>query len=304
MNQHLLETDQIHCYSQEGQRVSCEGTGQDASHGKRIEQAVHDRFQVRNHVVEDRLTSVIWSRDANPAQFPLTWREALDHVADMRAQKAYGFDTWQLPTRCQLFSLISHQNLNPALPEGHPFENIFTGYYWTAETCRRLTDQAWYVHLGGGRIHRGMKEGSYLVWPVIADNAEPTDSGRFVANDCWVHDSRTNLTWIRDADWIGDCVNWQDAIHAVQTLNAEKPGGCQDWRLPNIRELESLVDLESHSPALPAGHPFVNVQDAYWSSTTSVYEPRYAWTVYTQDGIVGVGFKPNADFHVWPVRNA
>jgi hypothetical protein len=80
-------------------------------------------------------------------------------------------------------------------------------------------------------------------------------------------------------------------------------GHC-DWRLPNIRELESLVDLSAHSPALPIDHPFVSVQDTYWSSTNSVYEPRFAWALYTQDGIVGVAFKPGDGFFLWPVRNA
>jgi len=303
MNRHLLETDQIHCYSQEGSRISCDGTGQDASYEKRSGHAVHSRFQVWDRVVKDELTAAIWSRDANPAEFPLTWQEALQFVADMRTRRAYGYENWQLPTRRLLFSLISHQDLNPALAKGHPFENIFTGYYWTAETCRRLTDQAWYVHLGGGRIHRGMKHGSYMVWPVAAGNVETADSDRFVADDGCVHDCRTGLTWIRDADLSGPRLTWQDALGAVRTLNPMKPCGYQDWRLPNIRELESLIDLQSHSPALPVGHPFINVRDAYWSSTTSVYEPRYAWTVYSQDGIVGVGFKPHTDFYVWPVRN-
>lgn len=89
----------------------------------------------------------------------------------------------------------------------------------------------------------------------------------------------------------------------VDAFNRKQFGGHPDWRLPNIRELESLVDLNAHSPAIPNDHPFVNVQDAYWSSTTSVYEPRYAWTLYSRDGIVGVGFKPHGDFYAWPVRN-
>jgi hypothetical protein len=107
------------------------------------------------------------------------------------------------------------------------------------------------------------------------------------------HDAHTDLIWSRDADglagltgrfwyqWEG-ALTWQAALSMVQaalSLNRSQFGGCRDWRLPSIRELESLVDLSSHSPALTIGHPFVNVQDAYWSSTTSVYEPRYAWTL-------------------------
>ena len=87
----------------------------------------------------------------------------------------------------------------------------------------------------------------------------------------------------------------------VHVFNDKNPGGVKGWRLPNVRELESLVDLSSHSPALSNDHPFINVQDAYWSSTTSVYEPRYAWALYSRDGIVGVGFKPGDDFFLWPV---
>jgi len=49
------------------------------------------------------------------------------------------------------------------------------------------------------------------------------------------------------------------------------------WRLPNINELESLVDCGQYNPALPMHHPLTAVQNIYWSSTTSLYEPDWAW---------------------------
>ena len=154
---HFLETDQIQCYAEDGQPIPCDGTGQDASFEKQAGRLRQTRFQVLDHVVRDEFTGAIWSRDANPAEFPLTWQEALRFVADLRARRSHGYRDWQLPSRRLLFSLISHQNVNPALPKGHPFEDVFTGYYWTREPCNRLPDQAWYVHLGGGRIY---------AWPV------------------------------------------------------------------------------------------------------------------------------------------
>ena len=80
-------------------------------------------------------------------------------------------------------------------------------------------------------------------------------------------------------------------------------GGSSDWRLPNINELESLLDCGMHSPALVAGHPFVALQDVYWSSTTSLYEPDWAWALYLDKGAVGVGQKMQAKFHMWAVRS-
>ena len=267
-------------------------------------------LETAGRVIKDRFTQAIWSRDANPVGFPQTWHEALGTVATMREQRMHGYGNWQLPSRDLLFSLISHQHVNPAVAARPSFENIFNGFYWTRDSCCRFPDQAWYIHMGGGRIHRGMKHGSYLVWPVCPGPAQTHDAAgddmldRFrVAMDS-VYDQHTGLTWLLDANPIGHRLSWEAAFKAVKTLNGGKVGVKQGWRLPNIRELESLVALDAHTPAFPQGHPFVNVQDAYWSSTTSVYEPRYAWALYCQDGYVGVGYKPQEAFYLWPVRSS
>jgi hypothetical protein len=302
MNRCLLETDQIRCYGADGRVIPCRDTGQDAAAPKTF-RPDGERFRVIGPVVRDMCTGAVWTRDANPVEFPLSWPEAAEFTAEMRERRAHGYERWHLPTRRLLFSLISHQYVNPSLPEEHPFENVFTGYYWTRDTCRRLPEQAWYGHLGGGRIHRGMKHGSYMVWPVCqASDILAPEHSRFTVNDGCVHDAWTGLTWRADADMAGQRLTWASALSAVRELNRGSGAGAPAWRLPNIRELESLVYLGAHSPALPAGHPFLHIREAYWSSTTSVYEPRYAWTLYSRDGFIGVGFKPREDFSAWPVR--
>ena len=149
----LLETDQIHCYDTAGKRIDCTGSGsgseQDAARPKHL-RPVAGRFQTQGDLVRDSLSGALWTRNANPADFPLNWEEAHALVADMAARKVHGCADWRLPPRRLLFSLLSHQYINPALPQGHPFANVFSGYYWTADTCHRLPEQAWHIHLGGG----------------------------------------------------------------------------------------------------------------------------------------------------------
>lgn len=301
----LLETDQTRCYDPAGIPIPCSGSGQDAARSKRLKQGA-SRFQARQGTVLDTLTGALWCRNANPAEFPLSWEEARAFVADMAARKVFGQTNWQLPRRRLLFSLISQQQVNPALPQGHPFENVFSGNCWTADMCSRLPDQAWHIHLGGGRIPHADKEDFSLLWPVCPPPAKPaatsSPSPGFVPENNGVRDLSTGLLWLRDADVMGQPLSWHEALAAVERLNVTAALGAADWRMPNIRELESLVDLSAHSPALAPGHPFRNVRDVYWSSTTSVYEPRYAWALYTRDGMVGVGFKPDRIFHLWPVR--
>ena len=299
----LLYTDQTRCYDESGIEIPCGGSGQDAEF-KKDHRIPAERFQLMTDVVLDSLTGLTWCRNANLADFPLDWKAAHDFMNEMNGVRAFGRSDWRLPSRRELFTLISHEVFNPALPKDNPFENVFPGYYWTCTPCHRLPDQAWYIHLGGGRIYRGMKHGSYMVWPVISPGGElPSEE-----DPCWdvdrqgILDGRTGLTWSHPADAARQPVTWQEALDGVRAMNKKAAGRHTDWRLPNIRELESLVDINSHSPAMPPNHPFARIADGYWSSTTSVYEPSYAWVLYTLDGEVGVGYKAKPDFFAWGVR--
>ena len=143
------------------------------------------------------------------------------------------------------------------------------------------------------------------------DCAGSGQDGEFRAGRAWpeprfetqgqdlVLDRLTGLIWPRVAS-VGDFpMSWAEALAAVAGMNREKAFGHADWRLPNLRELESLVDAEHHDPALPAGHPFENPQEAYWSSTSSAYAPDWAYCLYLHKGAVGVGFKAGPEFSAW-----
>ena len=296
-----------------------------------------NRFQTSKDTVLDTGTGLMWTRDAAPAEFPLSWGEALAFIREMNASRFAGHADWKLPHRRELFSLVSHEAINPSLPPDHPFENVFHGYYWTSTTCARLPDQAWYIHLGGARVFKGMKQNAYMVWPVrvAAEGKEsvlqtgqqrcygergevvecvgsgqdaemqagtPIAGPRFEVKDGLAHDRLTGLAWLQDANLERRAVDWQAALDRVAQMNRSRTHGFHDWRLPTILELERLTNMNHHSPALPAGHPFAHVQEFYWSATPSAYDPRYAWALYTRDGVVGVGYKPLKEFYFWPVR--
>jgi hypothetical protein len=136
----------------------------------------------------------------------------------------------------------------------------------------------------------------------------PFPTPRFTDNnDGTVTDNLTGLIWLQDANRFGE-VPWEEALSNARRL-ASGSHGLEDgsqadaWRLPNVNELQSLLDLSNPSgPALPAGHPFKNAQVAnYWSSTSVAAFPALGWYVALAVGPPVFDLKFNA-MRMWPVR--
>jgi hypothetical protein len=130
---------------------------------------------------------------------------------------------------------------------------------------------------------------------------------RFTDNeDGTVTDKMTGLIWLKNADCFGQ-KSWDVAISDCNGLSSGNCGltdgsNAGDWRLPNYKELFSLVDAENYAPALPTGYPFTEVRPShYWSSTTDAYFTDNAWIMNLSHGYVIYDTKAFGHY-VWPVR--
>ncbi|MBF0564205.1 MAG: DUF1566 domain-containing protein [Nitrospirae bacterium] len=152
----------------------------------------------------------------------------------------------------------------------------------------------------------------------------PWPSPRFVPadNGATMRDTLSGLTWMKDASTLVDACNkgsvaaecdftnnyctWQGALDYVACLNSADFGagtyGHTDWRLPNINELTTLFNF--NQPTLYdwlTNQGFTNVQSPlYWSSTTYVDYPLFAWYI-VMDGGYEYAFTKMYETYVWPV---
>jgi len=77
----------------------------------------------------------------------------------------------------------------------------------------------------------------------------------------------------------GKYVNYADAEKAAEALG-------EGWRLPTRQELESILDLSRHDPAIDTSIFPDTKSDWYWSSTPTAWNPSAVWIVYFYYGLV------------------
>jgi DNA-binding beta-propeller fold protein YncE len=117
-----------------------------------------------------------------------------------------------------------------------------------------------------------------------------------------VTDKLTGLMWARNGNLTNGTTAWNQAIDFA---NASTLCGYTNWGIPNINELESLVNAdESYTTIWLNSNGFTNVQsDLYWSSTTFASYTSYAWIVSMWNGYGVYYNKDNGSYYVWPVRS-
>lgn len=135
-----------------------------------------------------------------------------------------------------------------------------------------------------------------LLWPMLASAQtcqtatiqSTTPTSRFINHgNGTVSDQQTGLMWKRCSEGQNgtDCstgsaqtFNWQAALQQAQTVNSN--GGFadyNDWRLPNIKELRSIVEIQCIDPAINLG-VFINTPSVvFWSSSTYADGSYEAW---------------------------
>jgi len=172
-------------------------------------------------------------------------------------------------------------------------------------TCATLHAQTVLVKgTGAGAVHRSATGAGGVRGVVIPVGPRFT----IQANTNLVVDNDSGIIWARDAN-IGGGMNWTSAVAYCSNLTYAT---YTDWRLPNWTELSrwtavngstnGLLDgyPSANNPALPLGHPFINIQSGYyWTSTFKV--ENFRWEVNAPNGNL-FGANETAERYVWPCR--
>ena len=145
----------------------------------------------------------------------------------------------------------------------------------------------------------------------------PHVSPRFTGNsDGTVTDNSTGLIWLANANT--GTRSWESALTYCNALADGTAGltdgsSAGDWRMPNINELNSLVNYKYVDPAMSndagnsqltvgAGSSFINVRSDYYWTSTGFPGKLLVVSVRMEYGRANVTAKSFGSHYVWPVR--
>ena len=318
----ISDTGQTKCYDDEWNEINpCPSPGQ-PFYGQDANYAPcnpHSYTLLAGGImVQDNVTGLIWEvkqdKDDTPnyinphdADNTYTWydgssgtpgdgTDTLDFIAALNSSQFGGYSDWRLPTVMELFFLVDRNSYNPSINTTY-FPNTVSSYYWSSTTIAGYPGHAWDVYFLDGYVgSRSAKSNDHSVRAVRSGQCGSFDN--FIDNgDGTVTNTDTGLMWQQDT--APDTYSWGEALSYCENLTL---ANYTDWRLPNVNELQSIVDYSTYDPSINTTFFPNTVSDDYWSSTMYAYGPYFAWLVHFYYGAVSYDYGSNYGYYVRAVR--
>ena len=235
------------------------------------------------------MTGLVWQATDGGE---MTWANAVTYCQNLVLG---GSSDWRLPSSHELFNILDHDRINPALNTTY-FVTTTAQYWWTANEQAGDATKAWSVNAGGGIGPHPKSEtisagGTKRFHVRCVQGAASAATSAFVNNgDGTVTDGHTGLVWQRAT--ITPTVAWAAALPTCENLVL---AGRDDWRLPNIKELRSINDDTRVRPSVDTAFFPDTASARYWSSTSNTNTPTEAWSVSFDTGLVSHDLKTGAE---------
>jgi hypothetical protein len=344
----IVDTGQIRCYNN-SQEIKYPEPG-DAFFGQDAHYQGHTpKYKDnKNDTITDLVTGLMWQRSPGEKK---SLKQAQAEVSKVRTGD---YQDWRIPTIKELYSLILFSGTDPD-PRGTdtsgltPFidtkyfdfrygdpdrdERIIDSQYGSStkyvSTTMRADATLFGVNFADGRIKgypltspRTREENKYFF--IYVRGNESYGKNKFTKSaGGTITDRATGLMWMpkdsgsfKAGPYKNGRMNWKEALAWAENF---KFAGYSDWRLPNIKELQSIVDYKrslktTGSPAIDPIFKLSQIRDEeknknypfMWSSSThtSQYDGRKADYIAFGEGLGWMKDRRTGDYKLMDVHGA
>ncbi|MBH2006834.1 MAG: DUF1566 domain-containing protein [Myxococcaceae bacterium] len=258
------------------------------------------RYTASNGVVTDSFTGLQWQQ--NSSTTTMIWDQAVEYCVN---QNTGGYTDWQLPNNAELLMLVDYTINNIGSNPGISaiFSETPTNYFYTSTPLvGSAARQPWWVSFGQDACWSGILfslEYNPGCGPVVGNQGyvrcvrsshRLLPWNRYIVNSEAVKDTVTGLLWQKVAPTTGGSngtgvYNRSGACSYCSSLSL---GGYNDWRLPTVRELQTLVDYSRNYGTLMMDDTFSGESgSSFWSLSAMTGNPSGSWIVWFDLGVVG-----------------
>jgi hypothetical protein len=218
----------------------------------------------------------VWQQAVDPGGF--NWANAKAYCTG----PSLAGTGWRLPTKAELESIVDFGTYAPAI-DATAFPSTPSDYFWSSSPYVGASGYGWGVSFIGGGVSanyfvtsdsRRVRCVRSTATAVASSGSGGAPPGRYAfPASGTVYDTRTALTWQQAVD--AGLYTQRAATTYCTGLSLAGTG----WRLPNVRELLTLVDPTRFSPAIdPTAFPSTP-SDYFWSSSPYVGGSAGGWLV-------------------------
>ena len=206
-----------------------------------------------------------------------------DFINNLNSANFGGYNDWRLPTREELRSIVNYGQVNPAINKDY-FPNTLSSQYWSSSSFAYYSSSAWIITFNVGLADAGFGGNNLKSYPcyvrAVRGGQDQETNNFFDNNDGTITDTSTRLRWQKGT--APGTYTWEQALSYAENLTL---AGHNDWRLPTVKELASIVDLERTNPSIDTVYFPDTISSYYWSSTTYALSTDNAWPVPFNDGL-------------------
>lgn len=210
-------------------------------------------------VVIDNVTGLTWQ--AEPAPFTVPSSEPSKVCAGLDLG---GYDDWRVPSRLELVSLMSYEAESIVDTSAFPLAP-YPSWTWSSSTYADQPTSFWIISGFKAFPSTPSADESFAVRCVRSDPQPPPSTPHYAIEPDVVKDNWTGLWWERTPP-----AAWDPFDQVNAHCDDLELGGFDDWYLPSLKEMLSLIDEHQDWPALdmaafPA--PETVASGWFWSST-------------------------------------
>jgi len=222
--------------------------------------------------VVDKVTNLIWTDGSDTKTVTRTFPQAQAYCNNLEVDN---YSDWRIPSLSELYTIVDLKNHNPSIK--NTFLYTTSSGYWSSDRYPIDNNLIMGINFYDGGDGVILETDNYYTRCV---RGEPLATPSFTKTGDTVVENSSTLEWQDNGEVVDNYLNYSEAMSYCDSIALSNHN---DWRVPTLDELRTIVDRDNSNPTLYKEFT-TRVSDAFWSSSIYEADDSKMWSILFRDG--------------------